>query len=122
MNDLMTFLQYAQAAVFAIGLVLAVLLRRRLRGVAGLAICAFIALSIVYLGSIIWVRHVRNVLADEAARSEVREILILSDRLRWGFVALAVIGFTLLLAAVVAGPGRTSYAIADPPDDGAETS
>jgi hypothetical protein len=120
MNDLMNVLQVAPAGVVAIGLVLAVLFQRRLRRVAGLAICAFAALSMVYLGSMIWARHVRNVLADEAARSEAGEILILSDRLRWGFVAVSVVGFTLLLAAVVTGPGRTSSDSAGPPPDSGE--
>lgn len=121
MNDnLVVYLHFAPAAcVSVIGLVLAVGLRRRLGRVAGLAICAFTALSAAKLGSMILLSYISDALAGTTA-DELGRIIDLADRVQTGLTAASVVGFALLLAAVLTGPGRTGPAVAAPPPDSAE--
>lgn len=122
MNDnLVVYLHFAPAAcVSVIGLVLAVGLRRRLGRVAGLVICAFTALSAAKLGAMILRNYVSGALAG-ATDPELGKIINLADRMQSGLNVAGVVGFALLLSAVLTGPGRTGSAEAAVPTDSAKT-
>lgn len=108
MTDSLTFLQFAPpAGVCVIGLALAIAFRRRLDRAAWLAIAAFMTLSMTYVGALLWVGHLDRAFVDAPTADEAVRIAFREAGVRGVISGVAAVGFVLLLAAVVAGPGRT---------------
>ncbi|MEU7909184.1 hypothetical protein [Actinoplanes sp. NPDC049118] len=111
----MTYLQLVPAlCISLVGLVLACVFRHRLGRAAWLAFAAFGVLAAVYGGSLIWLHHFLsvNLFGHANADEEVLRLTALSNRLHWWFATGSVVGFALLIAAVLTGPragtaGRT---------------
>lgn len=111
MNGELFLVQFGSTAgVCALGLALAVALRRRLGRPASLAIAAFVVLAAAQVVLLLSTEHFADTFAD-AARTEkepdeVADIVYTSARMRAVLGGVSAVGFVLLLAAVVAGRGK----------------
>jgi hypothetical protein len=97
------------AGVCALGLALAVALRRRLGRPASLAIAAFVVLAAAQVVLLLSTEHFADTFADAARTKEpdeVADIVYTSARMRAVLGGVSAVGFVLLLAAVVAGRGK----------------
>ncbi|GLH97095.1 hypothetical protein [Phytohabitans aurantiacus] len=103
----MTIMRYAPTACVCVGLVAAIVYRRRLGQAAWLAISAFAVLVTTFAGSILWSEHIERMDANPPDFARLEEILVQRELLHWASGAGTVAGFLLLLAAVLAGRTAT---------------
>lgn len=98
----MIFFEFGPGAgVCVVGLVLALVFRRGLGRSAWLAIGAFAVLAVAFGGSLIWVHRINELLAETTSVDDQSDLIVLADQLQWVSGAVTVVGFALLIAAVV---------------------
>jgi hypothetical protein len=93
------------ALVCLLGLVLAFAHRHRLGRSLWLAVSALIILAMVYIGTVLVLRYLHGLWDNPPIQErELTDAMVFSDRMTWVFSACTVVGFALLIAALVVGP------------------
>lgn len=110
----MTIMRYAPTACVCVGLVAAIVYRRRLGQAAWLAIAAFAVLLTTFAGSILWSEYIKSIAADPRDSAGMSESFVQMEVLQWASGAGIVAGFLLLLAAMLAGRTRAPVDPGDP--------
>jgi hypothetical protein len=121
----------APAGVALIGLVVAIVLRRRLDRAAPFAIAAFAVLSLSRLGSVAWRQYLNAVLSrpeagmlkgtppytyDANTPQSSIDMLDVNRRVLVGVTVVTALGLALLVTAILAGRGGAPETPAPSPD------